>query len=93
MTQAMDYIISNGGIDTESSYPYQAEDGTCSYSAANSGATLSKYVNVNSGDESDLQQKVNLGPTSIAIDASQNSFQLYDSGVYSDKSDRSHVVL
>jgi cathepsin L len=82
MTQAMDYIISNGGIDTESSYPYTAEDGTCSYSASNSGATLKSYVNVNQGDENDLQAKTYTGPTSVAIDASQSSFQFYSSGVY-----------
>jgi len=84
MTQAMTYIISNGGIDTEASYPYTAEDGTCSYNAANSGATLKSYVNVNAGDEKDLQLKVSMGPTSVAIDASQNSFQFYSSGVYNE---------
>jgi len=82
MTQAMDYIIQNGGIDTEKSYPYTAEDGTCHYNSANSGATLKSYVNVNQGDENDLQAKVNVGPTSVAIDASQSSFQFYSTGVY-----------
>jgi cathepsin L len=86
MTQAMQYIISNKGIDTESSYPYTAEDGTCSFNAANVGATLSSFTNVNSGDEGDLQAKVYQGPTSVAIDASQSSFQFYSSGVYSDPS-------
>jgi len=84
MTQAMDYIISNGGIDTESSYPYTAEDGTCNYNKANSGGDLKKYVNVNAGDEKDLQAKVALGPTSVAIDASQSSFQFYSTGVYNE---------
>jgi len=85
MTQAMQYIISNKGIDTESSYPYTAQDGTtCNYNAANSGATLASFVNVQTGDENDLQSKVALGPTSVAIDASQSSFQFYSSGVYSD---------
>jgi len=82
MTSAMDYIISNKGIDTETSYPYHATDGTCVYIAANSGATLKSYVNVNSGDENDLQNKVYTGPTSVAIDASNPSFQMYSSGVY-----------
>jgi len=84
MTQAMQYIISNGGIDTEATYPYTAQDGNCQWNPSNSGATLASYVNVNSGDESDLQQKVWTGPTSVAIDASQASFQMYTSGVYSD---------
>jgi len=84
MTSAMDYIIATGGIDTEKSYPYTAEDGTCVYNAANSGATLKSYVNVNSGDENDLQNKVYTGPTSVAIDASHPSFQMYSSGVYNE---------
>jgi cathepsin L len=84
MTQGMQYIISNNGIDTESSYPYKARDGTCVYKAANSAATLTGYVNVNSGDENDLQVKVYTGPTSVAIDASHSSFQFYSSGVYNE---------
>jgi len=82
MTQAMDYIISNKGIDTEASYPYTAEDGTCTFQSSNVGATLTSYVNVNQGDENDLMAKVVMAPTSVAIDASQSSFQLYTSGVY-----------
>jgi len=84
MTQAMQYIISNGGIDTEASYPYTAADGTCSYAASNSGATLSGFTNVNAGDENDLLTKCVSGPVSIAIDASQSSFQFYSSGVYNE---------
>jgi cathepsin L len=84
MDDAFQYIISNGGIDTESSYPYTAEDGTCSYSASNSGATIKGYTDVNSGDEGDLQKKVAATPTSVAIDASHNSFQFYTSGVYNE---------
>jgi len=82
MTQAMDYIISNKGIDTEASYPYTAQDGTCVYSAANSGSDLKSYTNVQTGSEADLVTKINAGPTSVAIDASHSSFQLYHSGIY-----------
>jgi len=82
MTDAMNYIIANNGVDTEASYPYTAEDGTCHFSAANVGATLASYYNVIQGNETDLQVHVAVGPTSIAIDASQASFQFYSSGVY-----------
>jgi len=85
MTDAMNYIISNGGIDTEASYPYQGVDeSSCNYTVANLGATLSSYSNIPSGSEADLQTSVYQGPVSVAIDASQTSFQLYQSGVYSD---------
>jgi cathepsin L len=86
MTQAMEYIISNKGIDTEASYPYTARDGTCHYNSAHSGATMKSYTNVKQGDENDLQEKVHTGPTSVAIDASHSSFQFYSSGVYNEPS-------
>jgi len=82
MTQAMQYIIANKGVDTESSYPYTAQDGTCTFNAANVGSTESTFTNVATGDENALQQTVYTGPTSVAIDASHSSFQFYSSGVY-----------
>jgi len=82
MTQAFDYIIKNHGIDTESTYPYTAQDGSCKFSAANIGSTLVAYTNVKSGSEADLETKIVAGPTSVAIDASHSSFQLYKSGIY-----------
>jgi cathepsin L len=86
MTSAMDYIISNKGIDTEASYPYVAVSShTCKYAAANKGSTLASYTNVKEGSESDLQNAVNTAPTSVAIDASHNSFQFYSTGVYYEK--------
>ncbi|EGG21338.1 cysteine proteinase 5 precursor [Cavenderia fasciculata] len=82
MDNAFKYIIANGGIDTEASYPYVAKVQKCKYNPANSGATLSSYVDVTSGSESALQSQTVKGPVSVAIDASHQSFQLYDSGVY-----------
>jgi len=82
MTQAFDYIIKNKGIDTEASYTYTAQNGNCKFNAANVGATLKSYTNVKTGSETDLMAKIVLGPTSVAIDASHSSFQLYSSGVY-----------
>jgi len=84
MDYAFQYIIKNGGIDTEASYPYQGVDGTCKYNAANSGATISSYQDVTSGSETALATAVLQQPVSVAIDASHSSFQLYVSGVYYD---------
>lgn len=54
------------------------QDGTCHYKASSSGATVTGYVDIKSGDESALQKAVaTVGPVSVAIDASQFSFQLY----------------
>mmetsp|Transcript_20740 Transcript_20740/g.23062 ORF Transcript_20740/g.23062 Transcript_20740/m.23062 type:complete len:329 (-) Transcript_20740:89-1075(-) len=83
MDQAFEYIIKNGGIDTESSYPYQTESTfDCRYKAANCGSTVTSYKDVPSGDENSLMSFVYAAPTSVAIDASHQSFQFYSSGVY-----------
>jgi len=83
MDQAFEYIKKNGGIDTEASYPYAAKDGKCKFNKANVGATLSSWTDVESQSEAALQDAVaNVGPVSVAIDASHNGFQLYKSGVY-----------
>jgi cathepsin L len=87
MTQAMEYIMKNKGLDTEASYPYTAgkgQAGKCKYETTNIGTTLTKYQNVKAHNETDLAVNVVLAPTSVAIDASQSSFQFYKSGIYSD---------
>lgn len=83
MDNAFKYIKSNNGIDTEESYPYEAQDGKCRFNAANVGATVTGFVDIAEGDEKALQQAVSsIGPISVAIDASRTSFSLYKSGVY-----------
>jgi len=83
MDDAFDYVIKNKGIDTEDSYPYTATGpNACKFNSANIGATISSYVDVNEGSESDLLAKLQKQPVSVAIDASHQSFQLYSSGVY-----------
>jgi len=79
--QAFEYIKVNNGIDTESSYPYEAIDGQCRFKAANVGATDTGFTDIKAKDERALQQAVaTVGPISVAIDASHSSFQLYKSG-------------
>lgn len=85
MDNAFKYIKDNGGIDTEKSYPYEAIDDKCRYNPRNSGAEDVGFVDVPQGDEQKLMEAVaTVGPVSVAIDASQESFQFYSTGVYYD---------
>jgi len=85
MDYAFQYIKDNRGVDTENSYPYLAQEGTCHFKAADSGATDAGYTDLPQGDEEKLKEALaTVGPISIAIDASQPSFQLYSTGVYVD---------
>lgn len=83
MDNAFKYIKDNHGIDTEKSYPYEAEDDKCRYNPKNSGATDRGYVDVESGNEDALKSAIaTVGPISVAIDAAHESFQFYSEGVY-----------
>lgn len=83
MDNAFRYIKDNHGIDTEKSYPYEAEDDKCRYNPRNSGATDKGFVDIASGNEEKLKEAIaTVGPVSIAIDASHESFQFYSEGVY-----------
>jgi cathepsin L len=85
MDQGFQYIITNNGITTEAAYPYTASQGTCNTNVT-SAATLSSFVDVTSGSETDLLSAVNIGPVSIAIEADQQCFQFYSGGILSDPS-------
>jgi cathepsin L len=84
MDNAFQYIEDNDGIDTEESYPYMAKEGTCHFKSRDVGATDIGFTDVTPhGDEDKLKEAVGtVGPVSIAIDASHESFQLYKDGVY-----------
>ncbi|CAF0920977.1 unnamed protein product [Didymodactylos carnosus] len=85
MDQAFQYIKANKGIDTEKTYPYEARDGKCRFNPQNVGANDTGYTDIKSGSETDLQAAIaTVGPISVAIDASQSSFQFYSSGVYNE---------
>merc|ERR1712121_33566 len=82
-SEAYRYINSNGGVDTEASYPYLAVNGKCMYNSSNVGATVTGCTQIESMSEAKLKTAVaSVGPISVAIDAGHQSFQLYEEGVY-----------
>lgn len=83
MDNAFRYIKENGGIDTEKSYPYEGIDDSCHFEKKSVGATDRGFVDIPEGDEVKMMQAVaTIGPVSVAIDASHESFQFYSEGVY-----------
>jgi len=78
---AYEYLISTGGIESESSYPYTGEDGNCAFKSKDVVGTISNWTYATSeGDETTLQNNlVSWGPLSICVDAA--NWQDYESGV------------
>lgn len=86
MLTAFNYIKRNNGIDSEMSYPYEAQVGECRFQEDEvvfndvGGAVLPK------GDEEKLKEMVaKFGPVAVGIDASSYTFQSYKKGIYYDK--------
>jgi len=76
-------VIAEGGDETEKQYPYQATSGhNCRFNKKYVVATFSSYFNVTQFDETALKSASSQAVVSVGIDASQNSFQFYSSGVY-----------
>lgn len=80
MDDAFEYIIKNGGLGSEESYPYTGQAGECK--TVDSVAKISGYKDVKH-TEDDLKSALNQGPVSIAIEADQAGFQFYSKGVFS----------
>jgi cathepsin L len=81
MDNAFKYIKDNKGLDTEKSYPYEAENDICRYNPRNSGADDVGFVDIPMGDEEKLKAAVaTIGPVSVAIDASHENFHFYSNG-------------
>ncbi|MBN3315582.1 CATL2 protein, partial [Atractosteus spatula] len=79
------YIIKNGGIQAEATYPYAMQDRTCTADKSKIVATLSDWKFLPIGDEQALQDAlVTIGPVAVAIDGSTINFQFYRQGIFYD---------
>jgi C1A family cysteine protease len=98
MDYAFEWVLQNGGIDTESNYPYTAKDAICNITKANNKAvTIDGYQDVPPNDEA-LLCAVLKQPISVGIDGGARDFQLYKEGIYngncsSDPEEINHAVL
>lgn len=77
---AYEYVIKNGGIDTEDSYPYQGVDGNCNFQAKTVGAKISNFTMVSSDETQMAAYLVQNGPLAIAANAEE--WQFYFGGVF-----------
>ncbi len=95
-----DWVGKNGGLCTESAYPYVSGTtlaaGTCQKTCSLvSGSKVSSTTTVSANSDSAMMTALVQQPVSVAIEADQRSFQLYSSGVFSGSCGTSldHAVL
>jgi C1A family cysteine protease len=83
------------GIELESDYAYTGTQGTCAYSSSKVAFTNTGNIQVPENNATLLKHAVNLQPISVAIEADQQAFQLYSSGIISSNcgTNLDHAVL
>jgi len=89
---AFDYMVSAGGLESEASYPYTAEDGTCKFDKSKIVCPISswKYVTT-TYDENAMQNFCYANsPLSVCVDA--ETWQTYQSGVITPADDCGTVL-
>ncbi|XP_054800721.1 low-temperature-induced cysteine proteinase-like isoform X2 [Prosopis cineraria] len=98
MDYAFEWVINNGGIDTETNYPYTGKDGTCNITKERiKVVSVDGYQDV-AQTETAVLCAVAKQPISAGMDGSAMDFQLYTGGIYDGKcssnpDDIDHAVL
>ena len=87
MDNAFTWISKNGGLCSESDYPYVAgttkSAGTCKTTCKNVDySDIISYIDVEPNSDNAMMMAISKQPISIAIEADQTSFQFYKSGVF-----------
>ncbi|XP_006867693.1 PREDICTED: cathepsin L1-like [Chrysochloris asiatica] len=97
MNNAFQYVKNNRGLDSEKGYPYTATDhNVCHYKPEYSAANVTGIVNIPHNEGALMEAVARVGPIAVCIDATQDSFRFYRSGIYSDPKCRhnlNHAVL
>lgn len=101
ISQTMDWIGKNGGLCTESDYPYFSgttqSGGACNSKLCEAvvGSTVISHTDVDPNSDDAMMDALVKQPVSVGIEADQRAFQLYSSGVFTDSCGTSidHAVL
>jgi C1A family cysteine protease len=87
MDNAFSWISKNGGLCTESDYPYVSgttkKEGEClTKCSLVSGSNVKNFVDVEPSNDNAFVTALSKTPLAVAIEADQREFQLYKSGVF-----------
>ncbi|KAJ8374762.1 hypothetical protein SKAU_G00053420 [Synaphobranchus kaupii] len=92
------YIMRNGGIQGEDTYPYVMEERSCGASRSKNVVSVKDWRYVPPGDEQAFEDAlVTIGPIAVVIDTTTRKFQFYRKGIFYDQKcsiwKQSHAVV
>jgi len=83
MTDSFEYILSVGGSESAEDYPYKGVDDNCTFNAKKIVAKFSSVKSIPPGDENAFTEALAMVPVASAVNAADQGFQFYKSGIYS----------
>ncbi|XP_019429468.1 PREDICTED: ervatamin-B-like [Lupinus angustifolius] len=81
VTNALNWVIKNGGIASDVVYPYKAQQGTCQASKVGNIATITSFAKVAQSDAA-LLSATAIQPISVSVDATDMKQYTKDSGIF-----------
>lgn len=81
MTNVFKFVQENNGVCSDADYSYIGVDGTCKKCTNVVNTTVSNWINIQQSENA-LMAALNKGPVSVAIEADQQAFQFYSSGIF-----------
>ncbi|XP_052584447.1 cathepsin R-like isoform X1 [Peromyscus californicus insignis] len=79
---AFQYVLHNGGLEAEATYPYEGKEGQCRYNPKNSIAEITGFVSLPESEYYLMAAVATIGPISVGVDASHDSFKFYKKGIH-----------
>nr|XP_048303514.1 cathepsin Q-like isoform X1 [Myodes glareolus] len=94
---AFRYVLHNGGVEAEATYPYEGKEGPCRYNPQNVAAKIREFVALPEDEDVLMDAVATKGPIPVGIDAYHVSLMFYKDGIYHEPNCRrynlSHAVL
>nr|XP_034366492.1 cathepsin Q-like isoform X2 [Arvicanthis niloticus] len=79
---AFQYVLQNGGLEAETTYPYKAKEGVCRYNPNNSLATITTFVPLSEDEDVLMDAVATKGPVAAGINVVYSSLRFYKKGIY-----------
>jgi cathepsin F len=79
MDNAFQYLISNGGIETDKDYPYTGKGGACKVDKTKQVLKVVSFEDISKNEEEIAKVLQEVGPLSVAVNATP--FQFYAGGI------------
>ncbi|EDL93851.1 rCG24202 [Rattus norvegicus] len=79
---AFQYVLQNGGLESEATYPYKGKEGLCKYNPKNAYAKITRFVALPEDEDVLMDALATKGPVAAGIHVVYSSLRFYKKGIY-----------